>query len=33
MITDLFVKLFGGDYLKYEYCADKGTQIIEVSDP
>ena len=33
LVVDLFVKLFGEDYLKYLYSPDHGTHIEEVSDP
>ena len=33
VIVDLFVKLFGEDYLNYAYSKDHGTQVTEVSDP
>ena len=33
LMADLFVKLFGEDYLKYVYSPDHGTRIEEVSDP
>ena len=33
VIVDLFVKLFGEDYLNYTYSKDHGTQVTEVSDP
>ena len=32
LVTNLFLKLFGEDYLKNVYSADHGTQIEEVSD-
>ncbi|KAK2555466.1 hypothetical protein P5673_022801 [Acropora cervicornis] len=32
LVTNLFLKLFGEDYLKYLYSTDHGTQIEEVSD-
>ena len=32
LVTNLFLKLFGEDYLKYVYSTDPGTQIEEVSD-
>jgi len=32
LVTNLFLKLFGEDYLKYVYSTDHGTQIEEVSD-
>ena len=33
MIIDLFSKLFGKDYIEYNYSKDHGTQIAEPSDP
>ena len=33
LAADLFVKLFGEDYLRYVYSPDHGTRIEEVSDP
>ena len=33
VIVDLFVKLFGEDYVDYTYSKDHGTQVTEVSDP